>query len=85
MSKALTPQDVARLKQLVNDGCTVLQEVEDLNTGLNETVKAIAEELEIKPGQLKKVIKIAYKASLLEEKEKFDEVEDLLDIIGRGQ
>lgn len=85
MSKQLTPQDVARLKQLVNDGCTVLQEVEDLNTGLNETVKAIAEELEIKPGQLKKVIKIAHKASLQEEKEKFDEVEDLLDIIGRGQ
>jgi len=85
MSKALTPQDVARLKTLVTDGCSVLQEVEDLNAGLNETVKAIAEELEIKPAQLKKVIKIAYKASLQEEKDKFDEIEDLLGVIGRGQ
>ena len=73
MSKCLTPADIARLKQLVNDGCQVLQEVEDLNTGLSETVKAIAEELEIKPAQLKKVIKIAYKANLQEEKEKFDD------------
>lgn len=84
MSKALTPQDVARLKQLVNDGCTVLREVEDLNAGLNETVKAIAEELEIKPAQLKKVLKIAYKASLAEEKEKFDEIEDLLNVVEKG-
>lgn len=85
MSKALTPQDVARLKQLVTDGCTVLSEVEALNEGLSETVKAIAEELEIAPGQLKKVIKIAYKASLDEEKAKFDEIEDLLGVVGRGQ
>jgi len=85
MSKALTPQDVARLKQLVQDGATVLQEVEDLNAGLSETVKAIAEELEISPSQLKKVIKIAYKASLDEEKAKFEEIEDLLGVIGRGQ
>lgn len=84
MSKALTPQDVARLKQLVVDGCTVLRECEDLNAGLSETVKAIGEELEISPAQLKKVIKIAYKASLQEEKDKFEEIEDLLGVVGRG-
>ncbi len=38
-----------KLTQLINEGMTVLQEVEDLNAGLNETIKAIAEELEIKP------------------------------------
>ena len=84
MTKSLSSADIARLKQLVNDGCQVLQEVEDLNTGLTETVKAIAEELEIAPAQLKKVIKIAYKVTLKEEKEKFDELEDLLAAIGRG-
>lgn len=83
MSKALTPQDVARLKALISDGAVVLQEVEDLNTGLSETIKAIGEELEISPGQLKKLIKIAYKASFDEEKAKFDEIEDLLGVVGK--
>ena len=47
-----------KLTQLINEGMQVLQEVEDLNTGLNETIKAIAEELEIKPATLKKAVKI---------------------------
>ncbi len=36
-----------KLTQLVNEGMRVMQEVEDLNAGLSDTVKAIAEELEI--------------------------------------
>jgi transposase-like protein len=53
-----------KLTQLVNEGMGVLQEIEDLTVGLNETIKAIAEELEIKPSTLKKAVKIAYKAKL---------------------
>ena len=34
-----------KLTQLINEGMTVMQEVEDLNAGLNDTIKAIAEEL----------------------------------------
>ena len=37
----------AKLERLVNEGATVLREIEDLSTGLKETVKAIAEELDI--------------------------------------
>jgi hypothetical protein len=84
MAKSLTPQDISRLRQLVTDGCQVFQEIEDLNEGLSETVKAIAEELDIKPAQLKKVIKIAFKATLADEREKFEELEDILSAIGRG-
>ena len=36
-----------KLTQLVNEGMTVLLEIEDLNAGLNDTIKAVAEELEI--------------------------------------
>ena len=42
----------------------VMHEVETLNGGLNDTVKAIAEELEIKPGILKKAIRIAHKKQI---------------------
>lgn len=81
---ALSDANLIRLKQLVADGTQVLQECEDLKTGLSETVKAIAEELEIKPAQLNKVIKIAHKANLNNVRADFEEVEDLLTQIGKG-
>ena len=43
------PQEKAKLERLVNEGVTVLQEVEDLQQGLKETVKAVAEELDTNP------------------------------------
>ena len=55
MSKMFSSEQKAKLTQLINEGIAVLQEVEDLSAGLNDTVKAFAEELEIKPSLLKKV------------------------------
>jgi len=52
-------EEKAKLERLVREGVTVLQEVEDLNAGLKETVKAVAEELDIKPSLINKAIKIA--------------------------
>ena len=73
----LSPENVARLKQLIADGVQVLQECEDLKEGLSETVKAIAEELEVKPGQLNKLIKICQKGDMNDKREAFDELEEL--------
>jgi transposase-like protein len=52
-------EEKAKLERLVREGVTVLQEVEDLNAGLKDTVKAVAEELDIKPALINKAIKIA--------------------------
>ena len=61
-SRTYGADEKAKLERLVREGVTVLQEVEDLNTGLKETVKAVAEEMDIKPSQLiNKAIKIAHK------------------------
>ena len=38
-----------KLIQIINQGSQVLGEVDDLKVGLRDTVKAIAEELELKP------------------------------------
>lgn len=76
-------EDIGRLKQLISEGCQVKQEVEDLNEGLKETVKAIAEELDVKPSQLNKAIRIAHKASMAEERAAMDEIEDILEAAGR--
>ena len=54
-------EEKAKLERLVNEGVTVLQEIEDLHRGLKETVKAVAEELDIKPSLINKAIKIAQK------------------------
>ena len=80
--KHYSTDDVARLKELVKEGVIVKREVQDLNEGLNDTVKAIAEEMEIKPTVLKKVITIAFKNNRLDNKDSFDELEDLLDEVG---
>ena len=72
-----------KLTQLINEGMQVMQEVEDLNTGLNETIKAIAEELEIKPATLKKAVKIAHKARLGETNRDLDELNTILETVGK--
>ena len=53
MSKAFGAPEQAKIKQIVSEGMTVMQEIQDLTEGLNETIKAVAEELEIKPGNPK--------------------------------
>ncbi len=80
----LSPENVARLKQLIADGVQVLQECEDLKAGLSDTVKAIAEELEVKPAQLNKLIKICQKGSMNDQREAFDELDELYKAGGLG-
>lgn len=53
-----------KLTQLINEGMHVMTEIDTLRVGLNETIKAIGEELEVKPAILKKAITLAHKAAL---------------------
>ena len=72
-----------KLTQLFNEGMAVMQEIEDLGEGLNDTVKAVAEELEIKPSTLKKALKIAHKAKLGETNRDHDELNTILETVGK--
>jgi len=81
--KVYSIDEIAKLKQLVNEGVQVTQEMQDLREGLSDTVKAIAQELDIKTATLNKAIKIAHKASLNQSKEDFSAVEDVLEAVGR--
>ena len=73
-SRTYGAEEKAKLERLVNEGVTVLQEVEDLNSGLKETVKAVAEELDIKPSLINKAIKIAQKGDWTKVSEEFDDL-----------
>ena len=82
-SRMYTSDQKAKLTQLFNESLSVMQEVEDLTPGLNDTIKATAEELEIKPALLKKAIKIAQKAAYTQSNEDHETVNDLLETVGR--
>ena len=72
----------AKLERLVNEGVTVLQEIEDLNAGLKDTVKAVAEELDIKPSLINKAIKIAQKRDWDSHADAYDDLETLVTTLG---
>lgn len=80
----LSPENVVRLKQVIADGVQVLQECEDLKQGLSETVKAIAEELEVKPAILNKLIKICQKGDMNDKREDIETLEELYKAAGLG-
>lgn len=84
MSKVYGAPEQAKIKQIVSEGVTVMQEITDLQEGLNETIKAVAEELEVKPGVIKKAIKIAQKGQWDQVLSEFDDLESIVDISGHG-
>lgn len=77
------PEEKAKLERLINEGSTVLREIEDLKEGLKETVKAVAEELEIKPSIINKAITIAHKDSWKEQEQTWNDIEMILGVTGR--
>ena len=82
-SRMFSNEQRAKLTQIVNEGVSVLQEIEDLTAGLNDTIKAVAEELEVKPAILKKAIKIAQKSKLTDTNAEHEELNDILETVGR--
>jgi predicted nuclease with TOPRIM domain len=80
MSKIYGPEEKAKLERLIAEGSNVLREVDDLQTGLKETVKAVAEELQIKTSWINKAIKIAHKGDWNNYQEEWQEIEAILDI-----
>jgi len=84
MTKAFGAPEQAKIKQIVAEGMTVMQEIQDLTEGLNETIKAVAEELEVKPSVIKKAIKIAQKDQWDQVFREFDDLETIVDISGHA-
>jgi len=77
------PEEKAKLERLINEGQTSYVEVEDLKEGLRETVKAVAEELEVKPSIINKAITIAHKDNWREHEQAWNDIEMILGVTGR--
>ena len=81
--RVFTAEQTKKLEQIINEGIQVTTEIETLSGGLNDTIKAIAEELEIKPGILKKAIRLASKAEFGREQQDYELLEQILTQVGK--
>jgi len=84
MGKSFGTPEQAKIKQIVAEGVTVMQEIQNLTEGLNETIKAVAEELEVKPSVIRKAIRIALKDQWDSVWREFDDLETIVDISGHA-
>ena len=82
-NKNFNAEQTRKLNQVINEGMTVMHEIETLTGGLNDTVKAIAEELEIKPSVLKKAIRLAHKSEFGREQQDHELLEQILTTVGK--
>ena len=82
-NRVFTADQTNKLTQIINEGMQVTMEIETLQSGLNDTVKAIAEELDIKPNVLKKAIKLAHKAEFGREQQDHELLETILTTVGK--
>ena len=81
-SRMFTTDQKIKLTQLLKEGAQVIREVDDLNEGLSDTIKAIAEEIDVKPAILKKAIKVAAKGEFAKYDEDHTLLEDILTTTG---
>ena len=82
-TKTFNNEQKLKLTQLINEGMQVMHEVETLNSGLSDTIKAIAEELEVKPSVLKKAIRVAHKAEFGKTQQEQELLETILITVGK--
>jgi len=80
----LSPEGIQRLKGLVRDGVTVLQECEDLRAGLSDTIKSVAEELEVKPAIIQRLIRDIQKNRINDKREDEEIFQELYKAAGLG-
>ena len=81
--KQFSIEQKAKLTQIINEGMQVMHEIETLNGGLSDTIKAVAEELEIKHNILKKAIRLAHKSEFGREQQDHALLENILTTVGR--
>jgi transposase-like protein len=83
MSRTFSTEEKRKLSHLFNEGLSVFGQIEVLQGGLTDTVKNIAEELDIKPSILKKAMRTAYKANYQQTQEEHSLFEDILETVGK--
>ena len=75
-------EEKKKLERIIQEGVNVMQEIEDLQGGLKETVKAVAEELNVKPSLITKAIKVAKNRDWGRVQDEFEDLETIVATVG---
>ena len=81
--KNFNDSEKQKLIQIISQGSQVLGEVDDLKSGLKDTVKSIAEELELKTALINKAISIAHKGNYQNISDDMDTLDSILTAAGK--
>lgn len=76
------PEEKKKLERIIQEGINVLQEIEDLQGGLKDTIKAVAEELNVKPSLINKAIKVAKNRDWGRVQDEFEDLETIVATVG---
>lgn len=75
------PDDLQKLKQTINAGADIKQEVKDLNESLNDLVKETSKELNIPPKIIRNAITRHFKGDLQDVNTDNQLLNDVLDAV----
>ena len=81
--KNFNDSEKQKLIQIISQGSQVLGEVDDLRSGLRDTVKSLAVELELKPAVINKAISIAHKGNYQNLSDDMDTLDSILTAAGK--
>jgi biopolymer transport protein ExbB/TolQ len=83
-NRTLTQDEQNKLKRLVDEGVKNALHIKDLKDSFRDTVKAVAEELDMKPKVINHAIRSALNSNIEQEKEHLESVEEVLAVTGRA-
>lgn len=81
-SRVYGPEEKRKLERLVQEGVSVMQEIEDLQGSLKDTIKSVAEELDIKPSLINKAIRVAKNGDWNRHQDEFEDLETIVAVVG---
>lgn len=79
--ESLSSEDNAKLRRVISEGVGIKQKVKDMNEGMNDTIKAVAEDLGISAKVIKDAITAQFKSSIEDMKDHINEVEHVLNCV----
>lgn len=78
MDRVFTSEEAAKLQRILEEGADIKRDVESLNESLKDTVKAIADELDIPAKEINKAIMCVHKGNFDDHKDSFGMLESIM-------
>lgn len=82
-NRSWSPEETARLTQLLDEGDRVLSDITTLRESLKDTVASISEDYDIPKRSLNKAIRAYHKQNFNDDKESVSEIEEILTLTGK--